>query len=81
MSADSNMKKLEIGMTKKQVVNIMGDTYKIFGAVEEHGVVTESIGYETTDANWMYVLNFVNGKLKSWQREWVGRPYPVSNFN
>lgn len=76
--ADSNMKRIELGMSKKQVINIMGDTYKALATREDGGVIYEAIGYDTYDVNWMYVLSFVNGKLKSWQREWVGIRYPPS---
>jgi len=76
-SASKNIKKLELGMTKEEVINIMGNPYKPVSINEDNGDRNEVIGYPDSDDDWMYMIYFTNNRLKSWQREWVGNPYPA----
>lgn len=66
MNTDSNMKKLKIGMTKEEVVSIVGNHYEIIGA-NKH---TEMIGYQYA-TNEIYILKFENNKLVEWHKEWL----------
>lgn len=66
MSANRNMKAVEINMTKGQVIAIMGDAYELIGSTEE----VEIIGYKTAD-DAIYKLYFEDNKLKEWHKEWL----------
>lgn len=75
-SADSNMKKIELDMTKKEVIKALGNDYHRVGAFKtDDGVSVEILGYENTKSDF-YILQFENGILKEWHKEM--RPvYPV----
>ncbi len=64
MSADSNMKKIDVGMTKERVISIMGKNYEPLGAKGNE----LTLGYKTAD-NSTYVLYFVDGILDEWNKE------------
>lgn len=73
LSSDNNIKKIELGMTKDQVISIMGDSYEIIRSKE--GLVV--LGYESR-GDGIYKLRFVNGILTEWNKEWLHR-YPVKD--
>jgi len=64
--ADSNMRKVSIGMTKKQVLSVMGEHYEPLAATKDK----KSIGYRVA-ANEIYILNFENDILVEWHKEWL----------
>lgn len=72
-NADSNMRKIEIGMTKSEVVAIMGKTYEVVGASQEQDGTVEMIGYPSSQTE-IYVLYFLDGILQRWQKEWMSAP-------
>ncbi|MCD8193688.1 MAG: DUF3192 domain-containing protein [Tannerellaceae bacterium] len=74
-NADRNMRKLELGMMKQQVIDLMGKSYQIVGASREGNNLIEELGYKNWDRG-TYILTFVNDELI----EWIYEPkveYPV----
>lgn len=74
---ESNVKQIELGQTKQQVVNILGNKHEIVGAT-----ATPDGSLETwifTDPNFLsqvqikdtkrYILNFLDGRLVEWHSE------------
>lgn len=66
--ADSNMRKISIGMTKEQVISVMGKHYESVAATHQ----TEVIGYKSSEYE-IYILQFENNKLIEWHKEWLQR--------
>lgn len=73
----NNIKKVELDMSKKEIVEIMGKTYVPISMSKENGISYEVIGYQSlSDSdNYLYLFYFIDGKLERWQKEWVGNPY------
>jgi len=70
---NENIKKVEIGMTKEQVIQILGNKYMITAASKNLlGNAVEVLGYKS-DANEEYKLTFVSNKLTQWSREHVNK--------
>lgn len=65
LKADDNMQKVRIGMTKEEVVSIMGDTYKVMEAKQTADGYQEVIGYVDLQ-NGIYRLRLSNGKVAEW---------------
>lgn len=75
-NADSNMKKIELDMTKKEVVKALGNGYHRVSAFKtEDDVSIEILGYENAKSDF-YILQFENGILKEWHKE-IRATYPV----
>lgn len=74
MGADSNIKKVNLGMTQQEVIAIMGDTYEIISTKEG----TSTLGYKSSD-NGIYKLLFIDGKLKEWNKEWFNDRYIIKD--
>jgi hypothetical protein len=72
MTAARNMTRIELGMTKRDVVKIMGDTYQVIGSRATREGTEESIGY-LDNHNDIYILTFLNGKLVEYHKEWLNR--------
>ncbi len=68
MNVGSNVKKLELGMSKRDVVSIMGKSYLSLGAIQTPEGNVEVIGYPTADDN-LYRLHILEGKLVQWEYE------------
>lgn len=66
MNADNNMKKINLGMTKEQVIAIMGEHYEVIGSKEGEFL----LGYKSYDYG-IYKLRFVNGRLTDWIKDWL----------
>lgn len=64
--SDSNMRKVDINMTKDEVVAIMGSSYEVINRTES----TFTLGYKSLDDG-IYMLFFENDLLKSWNKEWL----------
>jgi len=64
--ANRNMSKVELGMTKKEVVSIMGKEFKTIGANRVPEGDIEMIGYENAEGE-VYVLRFLNGNLVNYE--------------
>ncbi len=74
MRTDEQMKKVSLGMTKEQVIEVMGIYYEALEAREGEFVM----GYKVYDYG-IYKLYFTNGKLTKWRKEWLPRYYHDSN--
>lgn len=73
LSAGSNMTKVQLSMTKDEVVKIMGRTYEVVGSRQTNEGSEETIGY--LDAyNDIYMLTFLNGRLVEYHKEWLPKP-------
>lgn len=70
MNADNNIKKISLGMTKEQVIAIMGEHYEIIGSKEGELL----LGYKAYDYG-IYKLLFINNKLKEWTKDWLPQYY------
>ena len=66
ISADKNMRKLDINMTKNEVVDIMGNNYEVINRTEN----TFVLGYKSSDEG-IYMLFFEDDLLKEWNKEWM----------
>jgi len=68
-STNKNIKKVQLGMTKDEVIQILGEKYMITSASEDNqGNHIEVLGYKS-DSDEEYKLKFVNNKLIEWDRE------------
>ncbi|WP_417887423.1 hypothetical protein [Zunongwangia sp.] len=66
----SNMNKLQLGMTKEEVIEILGKDYAIAEKRKENGNEIEILSYqEYFKDNKYYLFKFNNGKLENWHRE------------
>ncbi len=69
---ESKMQQIELGMSKKKVVSILGKNYNIVGArITPEGAI-ESISYLSTNLgneDSYYILSFKDGKLVEWFKE------------
>jgi hypothetical protein len=70
MTAARNMTRVELDMTKRDVVKIMGDTYEVIGSRATREGTEEIIGYLDAN-NDIYMLTFLNGKLVEYHKEWL----------
>lgn len=70
MNADTNMRKVELGMSKNEVILIMGKSYHRMGAsTSPEGISIETLGYPTIDA--IYMLYFENDRLIEFHKDLV----------
>lgn len=70
MNADNNIRKVELGMNKNDVVQIMGKSYHRMGAsTSPEGISIETLGYPTVDA--IYMLYFENNRLIEFHKDLV----------
>lgn len=66
INADSNMRKVKIGMSKEQVIEIVGKHYEVIAAAKGR----ETIGYRPS-VDEIYMLEFEGNKLIEWHKEWL----------
>lgn len=66
MYADNNIRKVNIGMNKDEVIKIMGKNYEVIGARENN----ITLGYKSI-SDGIYKLYFEDNKLKEWDKEWL----------
>ena len=71
MGLGSKLKKVEIGMTKSEVTNILGNNYDVMAARDTPDGTIETFRYEsvTIDGPVPYIVSFLNGRLIEWFRE------------
>jgi len=63
------MKKVVLGMSKEQVINILGNDYLIASSSKDiYGNHIEVLAYKS-DVHEEYKLKFINAKLTEWNRE------------
>ncbi|MBP3518893.1 MAG: hypothetical protein J6K31_10955 [Parabacteroides sp.] len=77
---DSKMKEVELGMTKKKVISILGNDFESAGARMTSEGPIETISYKVytlsdNNTEGYYFLSFKDGKLVEWFKE----KYPVHN--
>ena len=66
----TKMDKLELGMSKDQVINILGNGYNIAEKRSENGTEVEVLSYKDHyNQNEFYMFVFSNKKLEKWYRE------------
>ena len=65
LAADSNIQKLELGMTKQEIVSIMGDTYKRLEVKQTSEGYRETLGYLDFQDG-IYRFRLLNNKLQEW---------------
>lgn len=63
----SNVKRVCQGMTKEQVISIMGKSYNVEEAVNRPNGYVEAISYNTDEA--YYLFKFTDDRLEEWHRE------------
>jgi len=70
MSLGSKLKKVEIGMTKEQVIKYLGNSYDVVAARDTPDGALEILRYEniTIDGPIPYTVTFLNGMLVEWYR-------------
>lgn len=68
---DDNVKKLDIGMAKREVINIMGNDYNIANA----NINVVELEYRTLD-NFVYILSFMDDRLASIEKTQYHVLYP-----
>ncbi|GAB2703471.1 hypothetical protein GCM10027037_31610 [Mucilaginibacter koreensis] len=67
----ANVKKVELGMAKAQVISIMGDTYRLSGLSQNiNGVKKEAIWYPATQQSIFY-FTFEGDKLIEWHEKFL----------
>ncbi|HCO66484.1 MAG TPA: hypothetical protein DIT04_01835 [Dysgonomonas sp.] len=73
----SKLKRIEIGMTKREVIDILGNTYDVIGARDTPDGALETLRYTniTVDGPIPYIVNFLDGKLVEWFKEPSNYPY------
>ena len=74
------MKNIELGMTKKKVISILGKNFESTGARMTSEGSVETISYKTytlsdNNTEGYYLLSFKDGKLVEWFKE----KHPVHN--
>lgn len=75
MSLGANLKKVEIGMTKKEVISILGKSYSPIGGVQTPNGVVDVVSYEDFYGQ-KYSFHFLKGELVEWYKDRPEYPYP-----
>lgn len=82
---ESGLKQIELGMTKQEVSSILGKKYTIMGSGTTPDGNMETWCY--TDPNLLesnnkkIIVNFLDGRLDEWHREYIPTPPSVNNNN
>lgn len=72
MRADSNIRKVELGMTKNEAINKMGKSYHRMSASKDaNGSFIEVLGYPTYANDAIYMLRFENGELIEFYKDLI----------
>jgi len=66
INIDHKIRKIDIGMTKRKVVSILGDDYEITSSRDK----TFVLGYKSSN-NGIYKFIFIDGKLKEWNKDYI----------
>lgn len=71
IDGNNNVAKVELGMTKSEVLSLMGDAYRFSGLKKnEAGNLVEYIWYPAT-ANSIYFFTFKDAKLIEWKERFL----------
>lgn len=66
----SKMNRLELGMSKEQVTQILGEGYTVAEKRMENGMEVEVLSFRNfPDDDEFYMFQFVDNKLEKWNRE------------
>ena len=78
MNLGTKLKSVEIGMTKQEVRNILGNGYDVVAARDTPDGALEVWRYynATIDGSIPYIVNFLDGKLVEWYKEVPHPPHP-----
>jgi outer membrane protein assembly factor BamE (lipoprotein component of BamABCDE complex) len=72
-STNDNIKKIALGMSKDQVVAILGKDYLVASSSkDDYGKPIEILAYKS-DVYEEYKLKFVNAQLTEWNREYTNK--------
>lgn len=64
------MNQLELGMSKEQVIKVLGKQYTISEKRKENGIEIEVFSYrDLYFPNEFYLFSFVDNKLEKWHKE------------
>lgn len=68
---DKHMKEIKLGMSKKEVIYIMGENFEVLSAKGNK----EILGYRSYDyyIHGIYKLSFIDNKLVEWEKEWLDK--------
>lgn len=69
---NSALKQIELGMTKQEVVSLMGDKYTTTGVSEVKGKQQETLEYKDMYKNHFFFV-FVDDHLNKWYKETEGK--------
>lgn len=76
LKVGSNMKKIELGMSKQEVVSILGTDYQTAGASTTRDGNFETLRFvDSLNGGW-YLLTFQDGRLVEWFRDAVPPTQP-----
>lgn len=67
-NANQNMRNINLGMSKNQVIDIMGKYYIVSSASKDNQENIKEILAYKSDVNEEYKLVFINDKLTEWNR-------------
>ncbi|WP_293715878.1 hypothetical protein [uncultured Parabacteroides sp.] len=65
IAADNNIQKVELGMSKLEIIHIMGNTYKRLEVKQTHQGYRETLGYSDMQDG-LYRFRLLNDKLQEW---------------
>lgn len=72
MNANSNIKKVELGMTKDDVIHKMGKSYHRMEVFKDNnGTDVEVLGYPNNIGDAIYMLRFENGVLVGFHKDLI----------
>lgn len=78
---ESGVKELGLGMTKHEVISTLGKNYEVIGAAVTPDGNIETWKYSSwnamTNETKKFIINFADGRLVEWHREYT--PLPPSN--
>ncbi len=77
MQVDDRVKKVEVGMTEREVIGIMGRSYELVGADGDMRVIAYGADWVDGETTSEYRFHFRNGRLRSFNKEHLdhGRPH------
>lgn len=74
-TTDKNIRKLELGMTEEEVIQVMGKSYEIIARTED----SFTLGYKSASDEY-YRLKFAYDQLVEWDKVWLKDTYNAKTF-
>lgn len=82
---ESGLQRIELGMTKQQVIHNLGNSYIIMGAVNTPDGIIETWKYSDPNLlespNKRIIVNFLNDRLDEWHRDYIPTGSSNTGFN